>query len=46
MKRWMKVTLVMGLLAVPALAGASKVAMDAWGPCPMCWMQHLQHLLK
>jgi hypothetical protein len=46
MKRWMKVSLVMALVAVPALAGAGAVALNSWGPCPMCWMAHLHQLMR
>lgn len=41
MKRWMKVGLVSALFAVPAFAAAGAVAVNSWGPCPLCWFHHI-----
>jgi hypothetical protein len=36
MKRWLKVTIIAGALAIPAVAWAAKGALGDCS-CPMCW---------
>jgi hypothetical protein len=39
MKRWLKVTIIAGALAIPALAWAGYGAVTGCG-CPICWLTH------